>query len=168
MGNFFATVQLLKASKAFWKPPKSVWSWLYSNGDSNELSRWTFIHTSWTLQYVSERNFFPKLLEGLICGSFISKWWEEFFAKILKGLFLVLIFSYNLLMTLLMMLSVTLLSMLMMLLSALSAIRYQICGNNKRWLLNLNLNCETLKVDVGRGLLILILKRLAWFVWLVL
>ena len=87
--------------------------------------------------------------------------------ELLKCLFLVLIFSYKLLMTFLMMLSVTLLSMLMMLLSTLSAIRYQICVNNKRWLLNLNLNCETLKIGAGRGLLILILKRLTWFAWLV-
>ena len=102
-----------------------------------------------------------------------SSGWEVFckntklMLELLKGPFLGLIFSYHVLMTLLMMLSVTLLSMLMMLLSTLSAIRYQICVNNKRWLLNLNLNCETLKIGAGRGLLILILKRLTWFAWLV-
>ena len=48
----------------------------------------------------------------------------------LKGLFLVLHFSYYTLMTFLMMLSVILLSMLMILLSALNLIRQLICGNN--------------------------------------
>ena len=48
----------------------------------------------------------------------------------LKGLFLVLHFSYYTLMTFLMMLSVILLSMLMILLSTLNAIRHLICGNN--------------------------------------
>ena len=77
MDNFFLKVQFLKTLKAFWRPPKSVWSWLYSNGDSNELWLWTFIHIRWTLQYASERMLFPRLLEGLICSSFILKWWEE-------------------------------------------------------------------------------------------
>ena len=48
----------------------------------------------------------------------------------LKGLFLVLHFSYYTLMTFLMMLSLMLLSMLMILLSTLSVIRHPICGNN--------------------------------------
>ena len=48
----------------------------------------------------------------------------------LKGLFLVLHFSYYTLMTFLMMLSVILLSMLMILLSTLNAIRHLIYGNN--------------------------------------
>ena len=48
----------------------------------------------------------------------------------LKGLLLVLHFSYYTLMTFLMMLSVILLSMLMILLSTLNAIRHLICGNN--------------------------------------
>ena len=48
----------------------------------------------------------------------------------LKGLFLVLNFSYYTLMTFLTMLSVMLLSMLMILLSILNAIRHLICGNN--------------------------------------
>ena len=42
-----------------------------------------------------------------------------------------------------------------------SAIRYQIYANNKRWLLVLKLNCETLKTEAGRGLLISILKILS-------
>ena len=31
------------------------------------LKSWTFIHTSWTLQYVSERVLFSRLLESVIC-----------------------------------------------------------------------------------------------------
>ena len=83
--------------------------------------------------------------------------------ELLKGPFLGLIISYNVLMTLLIMLSVTFLSMLMMLLSTVSAIKYQICANNKPWLLNLNLNCKAPKTEVGRGLLILILTNLSLF-----
>ena len=64
--------------------------------------------------------------------------------KFLKGPVLVLHFSYYTLMTFLMMLSVILLSMLMVLLSTLSVIRYLICGNKYRWLLNLSLTYETL------------------------
>ena len=64
-----------------------------------------------------------------------------------KALFLVLHFSYYILMTFLMMLYVILLSMQMILLSTLSVIRHLICGNN--WncekLLNLNLIYETLR-----------------------
>ena len=48
----------------------------------------------------------------------------------LKGLFLVLHFSYYTLMIFLMMLSVILLSMLMILLSTLNVVRHLICGNN--------------------------------------
>ena len=48
----------------------------------------------------------------------------------LKGVFLVLHFSYYTLMTFLIMLSVILLSMLMILLSTLNVIRHLICGNN--------------------------------------
>ena len=48
----------------------------------------------------------------------------------LKGLFLVLHFSYYTLMTFLMMLSVILLSMLMILLSTINVIRHLICSNN--------------------------------------
>ena len=59
--------------------------------------------------------------------------------EFLKALFLVLHFSYYILMTFLMMLSVILLSMLMILLSNLSGIRHLICGNNQSWFLNLNL-----------------------------
>ena len=51
-------------------------------------------------------------------------------AGVCQGLFLVLHFSYNTLMTFLMMLSVILLSMLMILLSSLNVIRHLICGNN--------------------------------------
>lgn len=65
-------------------------------------------------------------------------------------------------MTFFMMLSIKLLSILMMLLSALSVISYQICGNNYHCLLGLNLSCETLKSEAGRGFLISILKRLSF------
>ena len=47
---------------------KGIWSWLYSSGSSKELQAWAFLHTSWTLQYVSERVLFSRLLEGCICG----------------------------------------------------------------------------------------------------
>ena len=50
--------------------------------------------------------------------------------EFLKGPFLVLHFSYYILMTFLKMLSVMLLSMLMILLSTLNVIRDLICGNN--------------------------------------
>ena len=50
--------------------------------------------------------------------------------EFLKGPFLDLHFSYYILMTFLMMLSVILLSMLMILLSSLNVIRHLICGNN--------------------------------------
>ena len=52
------------------------------------------------------------------------------FSEFLKGLFLVLHFSYYTLMTLLIMLSVIVQYMLMMLLSTLNVIRHLICGNN--------------------------------------
>ena len=54
----------------------------------------------------------------------------ELMLVFLKGLFLVLHFSYYTLMTFLTMLSVILLSVLMILLSTLNAIRHLICGNN--------------------------------------
>ena len=65
----------------------------------------------------------------------------------LKAPFLVLHFSCYTLMTFLTILCVILLSMLMILLSILSVIRYLICGNNLKWLLNLNLIYETLDWD---------------------
>ena len=74
--------------------------------------------------------------------------------EFLKAPALVLHFSYNTLMTFLMMLSVILLSMLLILLSILSVIRHLICGNNLNWLLNLNLIYETLWTGAGSGLLI--------------
>ena len=62
-----------------------------------------------------------------------------------------------------MMLSVILLSMQMMLLSTLNVIRHLICGNNKNWLLNLNLIYKTVWTKVGSGLLISMLEKLNWF-----
>ena len=83
--------------------------------------------------------------------------------KFLKAPFLVLHFFYYILMTFLMMLSVILLSMLIILLSTLTVIRYLICGNNKNWLLKLNLIYEILSTGAGSGLLISMLKKLKWF-----
>ena len=72
----------------------------------------------------------------LVIGGFGLFWMENLHKNIqlmlvfLKGLFLVLHFSYYTLMTFLTMLSVILLSMLMILLSTLNVIRHLICGNN--------------------------------------
>ena len=71
--------------------------------------------------------------------------------EFLKGLFLVLHFSYYTLMTSLMLLSVILLSMLMILRSTVSVIR------------RLNLIYETLWTGAGSGLLILLLEKLCCF-----
>ena len=111
---------------------------------------------------------------GLI-SSFLSKrWlWKVLDGKssqkypvntgFLKGLFLVLHFSYYTLMTFLITLSVILLSKLMILLSTLNSIRDLISGNNKNWLLKLNLIYETLWSGSGRGWLISMLEKLNWF-----
>ena len=48
--------------------PDPFWPWFYSCGGSKELWARTFIHTSWTLQYVPERVLFSRLLESLISG----------------------------------------------------------------------------------------------------
>ena len=64
--------------------------------------------------------------------------------EFLKASFLLLHFSYYLLMTFLTMLSVVLLSVLMILLSILNLIRHVIYDNNLNWLLNLNLIYDTL------------------------
>ena len=83
--------------------------------------------------------------------------------EFLKAPFLVLHFSYDIIMTFLMMLSVILLSMLMILLSILGVIGLLICGNNLNWLLNLNLIYETWWAEVRSGLLISMLGKLSWF-----
>ena len=83
--------------------------------------------------------------------------------EFLKGPFLVLHFSFCILMTFLMMLSVILLSMLMILLSILTMIRHLICGSNLNWLLNLNLIYDILWNRVRDGLLISMLGGLSWF-----
>ena len=80
----------------------------------------------------------------------------------LKAPFLILHHSYYTLMIFLM-LYVIMLSILMTLLSILSVIRHLITGNNKNWLLNLNLIYETLWTGAGSGLLISVLERLNWF-----
>ena len=61
------------------------------------------------------------------------------------------------------MLSVILLSMLMILLTILSVIRHLICGNNLKWLMNLNLIYETLLIGARSDLLISVLGKLNWF-----
>ena len=83
--------------------------------------------------------------------------------EFLKAPFLVLQFSYYTLMTFLMMFSVILPSMLMILLSVLSVIGHLICGSNLKWLLNLNLICDTCWTGVRSGLLISMLGKLSWF-----
>ena len=84
--------------------------------------------------------------------------------EFLKGLFLVLHFSYYTLMTFVTMLSIILLSMLMILLSILSVIRHLICSNNNlHWLLNLNLIYKILWTRVRSGLLISMLGKVNWF-----
>ena len=66
--------------------------------------------------------------------------------EFLKAPFLVLHFSYYILMTFLMMLSVILRSMLKILLNSMCD-RHLICVNNLNWLLNLNVIYETLDWD---------------------
>ena len=101
--------------------------------------------------------------------SFLSKRQESLYRNVqlmlefLKGPFLALHFFYYTLMTFLAMLSVILLSMLMILLSILIVIRHLICSNNLNWLLNLNLNYETLWTGARSGLLISLLGKLSWF-----
>ena len=87
----------------------------------------------------------------------------QLMCEFLKAPFLVLHFSYYILMTFLMMLSVILLSMLMVLLFSLGVIGRLICGNNLNWLLNLNLIYERLWTGVRSGLLISRLGKLSWF-----
>ena len=83
--------------------------------------------------------------------------------EFLKGPFLVMHFSYYILMSFLMMLSVVFLSQLMMLLAILSVIRHLICGNSLHWLLNLNLIYKTLWSSVRSGMLISMLGKLNSF-----
>ena len=80
--------------------------------------------------------------------------------EFLKAPFVVLHFSYYILMTFLMMLSVIMLSVLMTLLFTLSVTRHLICGNNLNWFLNLNLIYEALWTEAGSGLLISMLEKL--------
>ena len=108
------------------------------------------------------------LLFSVIDG--FKQFWMEFLHNniqlmlaFLKALFLVLHFSYYILMTFLTMLSVILLSMLMILLSILSLIRYLISENNLNWLLNLNLIYEKLGTGIRSGLLISMLGKLSQF-----
>ena len=69
--------------------------------------------------------------------------------EFLECLFLVLYFSYYILMTFLKMLSTIFLSVLMILFSTLSVIKHLICGNNWNWFMNWNLVCEILWQEVA-------------------
>ena len=82
---------------------------------------------------------------------------------LLKAPILAQYFSYYILMTFQMMLSVILLSMLMILLSYLNVIKQLICGNNYKWLLNLNLIYKTLWTGARNDLLISMLEKLNLF-----
>ena len=53
------------------------WSWSYSCGDSEVVWAWAFLHISLNFQYLSECIFFPRLLEGPICGTCIEGYWGE-------------------------------------------------------------------------------------------
>ena len=106
----------------------------------------------------------------LVIDNFEWFWMEslnknvQLMGEFLKALFLVLHFSYYILMMIfLTMVSVILLSMLMIILSILSVIGHLICGNNLNLLLNLNLIYETLWTGVRSGLLISVLGKLSWF-----
>ena len=63
---------LALSTHQFFYTSKLVWSWLYSSDGSEEMGVSTFIHTSWTLQYVSEGILLSRLLEGLICDPCIQ------------------------------------------------------------------------------------------------
>ena len=54
---------------------------MHSSRGSKELWVWIFIHSSWTLQYVSKEILFSILLEGLICAPCIQECWERFAVK---------------------------------------------------------------------------------------
>ena len=47
---------------------KDIRSCLYLCDGSEELWAWTFIHTRWTLSYVSEGSLFYLLLQSFLCG----------------------------------------------------------------------------------------------------
>ena len=83
--------------------------------------------------------------------------------EFLKVPFVDVHFSCCILVTVRMTLSVILLSMLIILLSILTVIKHRICDNNFKWLLNLNLICETLWTRVRSGLLISMLRKLSCF-----
>ena len=50
--NIFVTQDGWKRDNESWFI-KGIWSWMYFRGGSKELWDWTFLHTSWTLQYES-------------------------------------------------------------------------------------------------------------------
>ena len=124
--------------------------------------------TNWSLVEFQVRYFASFCLFSVIDG-FELFWMASLHKSIqlmlefLKAPFLVPHFSYYILMTFLMMLSVILLSLLMILLSILRVIRHLICGNNLNWLPNLNLIYETLWTGAESGLLISMLEKFNWF-----
>ena len=79
--------------------------------------------------------------------------------EFLKGLFLVLLFSYFTLITSLMMLCVILLSMLMTLLSALNVIDHLICGKQLELASELEFDLQDTVEWGGSGLLISVLEK---------
>ena len=83
--------------------------------------------------------------------------------EFLKAPFLVLHFSWCILVTFLIMLSVILLSIQMILLSILTVIMHLISANSLNWLLNLNLIYKTLRTKVKSGLLSSMLGKRSWF-----
>ena len=56
---------------------KGVSYWLHSSSGSKELWTWAFIHTIWTLQYVSDGILFSRLVECLIGGPCIWECWGK-------------------------------------------------------------------------------------------
>ena len=83
----------------------------------------------------------------------------EFF----KAPFLVLHYSYYILLTFLITWFVLFRFLLMILLSILNVTRHMICGNSLNWLMSMNLIHETLWAWEGSVLLILMLGTLNWF-----
>ena len=124
--------------------------------------------TYWSLMEFQVRYLALFLLSSVIDG-FEWFWMESLHKNIqlmlefLKAPFLVLHFSYYILMIFPTMLSVILLSMLMILLSILYVIGCLVCGNILNWLLHFNLIYETLWTRVRSDLLISTLGKFSWF-----
>ena len=117
----------------------------------------------------SQFRYLALFLLFLVINCFEWFWMESLHKNIqlmiefLKDPFSVLHFSCCILMTSLMMLSFILLSILMIPLCFLAVIRDLICGNNMKWLLNLNPSYETPWTGVRNGFLISMLEKLNCF-----